>query len=75
MAKKAIVEPVVGFWFSNVLLSILTIHVMTITSRERPFKPAVWLAQILTAMPQRMLRKQKEKDTYHTESNTHSATQ
>ncbi|MGN7613154.1 LPS export ABC transporter permease LptF [Magnetococcales bacterium HHB-1] len=55
MAEKQFFDPLVGFWLPNLLMAILTIYVYYLTQRERPFKAALWLAQMISVFPQRFL--------------------
>lgn len=60
MANKHVLDPLVGFWLPNTLMLGLTGYVTFITHRGRPLGPAVWLAQMLAQMPQKLLRPTKE---------------
>ena len=56
LARRHVVAPVIGLWFPNLFMAFLTAYVSVMTQRGRPLLLAVWLAQGLAILPQRLLR-------------------
>lgn len=56
MARNHTVDPLVGFWLPNLIMTVLTGYVMVLTSRGRPLAITHWLSQMLATLPLRLLR-------------------
>ncbi|MEO5339143.1 MAG: LPS export ABC transporter permease LptF [Magnetococcus sp. MYC-9] len=55
LARKQILDPVSGFWLPNLLMALLTAHVLYISHRCRSFWLVEWLSNTLATLPQRLL--------------------
>ncbi|MEO5376288.1 MAG: LPS export ABC transporter permease LptF [Magnetococcus sp. DMHC-6] len=56
MTYKKTVDPLIGFWSPNLLMTLLTLYIIKVTNQGRTFKIILWLTQILPTLPRRLLR-------------------
>ncbi len=56
--QRGLMPTVVGFWFPNALMAIITLYVTIHTARDGSFKVFIWLSQFISLLPQRFLREQ-----------------
>nr|WP_275531645.1 LPS export ABC transporter permease LptF [Magnetofaba australis] len=57
MAKRHVVSPLVGLWSPNLIMALFTLYVLRLAHYDRGLRFADWLSQLLSVIPQRLLRK------------------